>query len=100
MAWNVLHSTWNMDAFFFPMNDPGHCFLAYYHRLRTAFVRHLEACLPCCVVASHGYVVFCGLIALHGFAGWLMLSEFCMAKWRPVLPLLDQTDTLWLDHHI
>jgi hypothetical protein len=46
----------------------------------------LEARSPCCVIASHGYIVFCGLIALHGFAGWLrssasQVAPFCLCPW-------------------
>jgi hypothetical protein len=54
------------------------------HALHSFIV--LEARSPCCVIASHGYIVFCGLIALHGFAGWLrssasQVAPFCLCPW-------------------
>jgi hypothetical protein len=55
----------------FSLGDLGHCFLTYYRLSALHSFDILEARSPCYVIASHGYIVFCGLIALHGFAGWL-----------------------------
>jgi hypothetical protein len=54
----------------------------YYHRLHTAFVRHFGSPFTLAVsLHRHGYIVFCGLIALHGFAGLVDVSwSFCMAS--------------------
>jgi hypothetical protein len=97
MTWGVLEracATWMSISF--PTNDCGHhCFLGYYyHRLRIAFVRHFGSPFTLAVwLRRHGYIVFCGLVALHGFAGLVDMSwSFLHGKWRLIF-LLDQTVT-------